>query len=71
MRQILPLPKKNSFIKDVVLNQETHEVEVLGNGISLTAREFAILELLMENPKKVFTKANLYESVWQDEFFWR
>lgn len=61
--------KKELIYKDVALNQETHEVQVLGNGISLTAREFAILELLMENPKKVFTKANLYESVWQDEFF--
>ncbi|MCL1788636.1 MAG: helix-turn-helix domain-containing protein, partial [Defluviitaleaceae bacterium] len=31
-------------------------------------REFEILALLMQNPKKVFTKNNLYESVWKDEF---
>ena len=38
------------------------------NEITLTAREFAILELLMSNPKKVFTRANLFESVWENEF---
>lgn len=27
-----------------------------------------ILELMMENPGKVFTKSNIYESVWNEEF---
>ena len=34
----------------------------------LTRREFMILELLMSNPNKVFTKNNIYESVWNEEF---
>ncbi|MDY3359700.1 MAG: helix-turn-helix domain-containing protein, partial [Clostridium celatum] len=29
---------------------------------------FDILELLMSNPNKVFTRANLFESVWSNEF---
>ncbi len=39
-----------------------------GEELSLTKREFLILQLLMENPGKVFTKSNIYESVWNEEF---
>jgi len=38
------------------------------NALNLSKREFEILKLLMENPQKVFTKNNLYESVWNNEF---
>lgn len=54
--------------KDLVLNCETVEATVKGENIILTAREFAILKLLMSYPNKVFTKANLFEHVWEDEF---
>ena len=54
--------------KDLVLDREKIEVTVKGEEIILTAREFAILELLMEYPSKVFTKANIFEYVWNDEF---
>lgn len=54
--------------KDLVLNCETVEATVKGQNIILTAREFAILKLLMSYPNKVFTKANLFEHVWEDEF---
>lgn len=54
--------------KDLILNCETVEVTVKGQQIVLTAREFSILKLLMTYPNKVFTKANLFEHVWEDEF---
>lgn len=54
--------------KDLVLNCETVEATVKEQNIILTAREFAILKLLMSYPNKVFTKANLFEHVWEDEF---
>ncbi|SCG84419.1 putative transcriptional regulatory protein ycbL [Proteiniborus sp. DW1] len=54
--------------KDLVLNPETIEVRVKEKPIALTAREFAILELMMSHPNKVFTKANLFEHVWNEEF---
>lgn len=41
---------------------------VSGKEVRLTRREFLILELLMKNPGKVFTKNNIYESVWNEEF---
>lgn len=62
--------EKNEILrhKNLLLNKKTMEVEVKGQPIYLTAREFAILEVLMDYPNKVFTKANLFEHVWQDEF---
>lgn len=61
--------KNNTLVfKDLVLNCETLEVTVRSEKIYLTAREFTILELLMDNPSKVFTKANLFEHVWNEEF---
>lgn len=54
--------------KNLSLNCGTMEVKVKGHIIFLTAREFKILELLMTYPNKVFTKANLFEHVWEDKF---
>lgn len=54
--------------KNLTLNPDTVEVMVNGRSINLTAREFAIMELLMSYPNKVFTKANLFEKVWNEEF---
>lgn len=54
--------------KNLVLDMETREVLVKAKPLTLTVREFAILELLMTNPKKVFTRANLFEAVWDSEF---
>lgn len=55
--------------KEIELDREEVRVMVRGQELQLTAKEFAILELLMSNPKKVFTKANLFEHVWNEEFF--
>lgn len=38
--------------------------------IPLTAKEMHLLRLFLENPKKVFTKANLYEAVWNDVYYY-
>lgn len=54
--------------KDILMDKDTKEVYVNSNDVILTAREFSILELLLTHPKKVFTKANLYESIWGDEY---
>lgn len=64
-------PKEKERIlrhKDLILNRDTVEVTLDGNPVILTAREFCILELLMANPNKVFTKSNLFEHVWNEEF---
>ena len=54
--------------KEIRLDKGTKIVTINQSEVMLTAREFAILELFMSYPKKVFSKANLFESVWEDTF---
>lgn len=53
---------------DIDMNLETHEVAAGGLSIPLTQREFEILELLLRHPRKVYSRMNIYESVWNEEF---
>src|SRR5690625_905392 len=55
--------------KDIELNTETKEVTIHGQLVNLTAREFHLLKLFMEHPRKLFTKKNLFESVWQETYY--
>jgi DNA-binding response OmpR family regulator len=41
-----------------------HEVTVGGRGVELTAREFALLRVLVEHPRRVFSRDQLFELVW-------
>lgn len=52
------------------LRLETEECVVYKDDepISLTSVEFRILKLLMENPGRVFTKQQLYEAGWEEDF---
>ena len=45
------------------------EVFVKDQPLSLTAKEYEILLLFLENPTKLFSKANIYESVWNEEYY--
>ncbi|MDO4287831.1 MAG: response regulator transcription factor [Eubacterium sp.] len=54
---------------DLVMDTEAVEVTLKGVPVALTAREFKILKLLMTHPKKVFTRENLFNQVWEDDFF--
>lgn len=54
--------------KDILIKPDSFFVTVGGQEVRLTRREYLILELLMKNPGKVFTKNNIYESVWNEEF---
>jgi DNA-binding response OmpR family regulator len=55
--------------KDIVLDIDAKSVTVNGNEIKLTAREYEILLLMMSSPSNVFSKANLFESVWHEKFY--
>lgn len=56
------------FVGKLKMDLESHSVQKAGNPIYLTAKEFEILRLLLENPQKVYTKAQLYSLVWQDNY---
>ena len=50
----------------IVLNDDTKEVTVDGEGVSLTPIEFDLLKFLLQNPGKVFSSRELYEKVWKE-----
>jgi DNA-binding response OmpR family regulator len=54
--------------KDIILKTNGYDAFIGGNGVGLSKREFEILRLMMSFPQKVFSKNNLYESVWGGEF---
>ncbi|OKP98916.1 response regulator transcription factor [Paenibacillus sp. P46E] len=59
---------KRLEFKDLVVDSENHSVTINDEPIELTVKEYCILELLISNPKKVFTKQNIFESVWSEEY---
>lgn len=52
----------------LIINTNDYSVYKNGSKIELTIKEFEILKLLFLNPKKVFTKEQIYSSVWNDAY---
>lgn len=53
---------------ELTLNTSDYSVMKNGEKIELTAKEFEILHLLMKNPRKVYTKEQMYSLVWNDAY---
>ena len=53
---------------DLIMNLSEYSVTKKGKNIELTAKEFDILKLLLQNPKKVYTKEQIYSLVWNDAY---
>lgn len=62
--------KENEILEyeELILNLSTYKLTVKGIDITLTAKEFEILKLFMEYPDKVFTKSQIFNAVWQEEY---
>lgn len=54
--------------EDLTMNPETRDVKRGDRQISLTRTEFALLELLMRNPRKVLNRSTILEDVWGYDF---
>jgi DNA-binding response OmpR family regulator len=55
-------------IHDLELDPSTLGVRRNGQAIRLTAREFALLELLARHPGQIFAQERLIESLWNADF---
>jgi DNA-binding response OmpR family regulator len=53
----------------LTLDPARHRVAVRGAEVELTSKEFDILRMLAEHPGRVYTKAQIYETVWGEEPF--
>ena len=55
-------------VGDLTLDEDSHEVHRGGDEIALTATEFELLRFLMRNPRRVLSKAQILDRVWQYDF---
>lgn len=63
------LPSGNILrVADLELNVDTKEVQREGVGISLTAKEFQLLEYFMRNVNRVLSRGDIAEKVWDLDF---
>lgn len=62
--------KKSKVIEsgDLKLDTESRRVYIQGKEINLTAKEFDLLELLVTNPDKVYSRENLRDIIWGKEY---
>ena len=55
-------------VGELSLNEDSHEVERAGTEIELTATEFELLRFLMRNQRRVVSKAQILDRVWNYDF---
>ena len=59
----------NLSFRELVLNKDTFQVSIGGKILPrITKQEFAILELLLRNPKQVFSKEDIFEYAWDEPY---
>ncbi len=56
--------------KNIEMDRDAARVLVKGQSVTLTSKEYAILELFLTNPNKIFSKTNIYESIWDDTYIY-
>jgi DNA-binding response OmpR family regulator len=55
---------------ELTFNRNENRVTYGDKNIPLTAKELMLLQLFLEYPNKTYTKANLYEAVWHDDYYY-
>ena len=73
VRNILRRIEKNStdsisMLGDLEINYNSRIAKINGKQLDLTVKSFELLWLLANNPERVFSKTELYEKIWQDEY---
>lgn len=73
MRRTTPKKAENTDSRvleagDMRIDRDNRRVTIAGKEINLTAREFEVLELLVLNPNKVYSRENLLKLVWGADY---
>jgi two-component system OmpR family response regulator len=55
-------------VGDLTMDEDSHEVRRAGRAVALTATEFELLRYLMRNPRRVLSKAQILDRVWNYDF---
>src|SRR4051794_7680181 len=67
-RSVITADEPQLVVGDLVMDEDSHEVRRGGAPISLTATEFELLRFLMRNPRRVLSKAQILDRVWNYDF---
>lgn len=62
--------KEKIVIRDLVIDRQTCEVRLAGAEVQLTDIEYRMLLLMAENRRKVFSAQSLYDSIWNEPYFY-
>lgn len=60
--------KNKLKVKDLVIEFDSRRVFIDNKEANLTAKEFDLLELLLKNPGKVYSRENLLDTIWGYEY---
>lgn len=61
-------PTNAYTLADLTLDTQTHQVTRAGKSISLTAREYRLLEYLLRNKGKVLSRQKIEDNVWNYDY---
>jgi DNA-binding response OmpR family regulator len=53
---------------DLTLDVDSRRLFILGKEVNLTAKEFDLLELLVKNENKVYSRENLLKTIWGEDY---
>ena len=75
LARVRSLVRRQSSVKQVVLEHRgirvdllSHTVQVNGAPIDLTSREYALLEIFMQNPGRILTRTLISEKIWASHY---
>jgi two-component system OmpR family response regulator len=67
-RAASPASEALLVVGDLTLDEDSHEVRRADTEITLTATEYELLRYLMRNPRRVLSKAQILDRVWNYDF---
>ena len=60
--------QQTSSFGSIVMDKERHVVTVCGEKVELTLKEYYLLKLFMDNPRKVFSREHIMDAVWGESY---
>ena len=61
-------PSESVAFGSIEMDTHSHTVTVEGKKVDLTLKEYSLLKLFLDNPRKVFSREHLMSSVWGDSY---
>jgi DNA-binding response OmpR family regulator len=75
LARVRSLVRRQSVVKNTVLEHRgirvdllSHTVQLDGKPVDLTSREYALLEIFMQNPGRILTRTLISEKIWASQY---